>query len=159
MRKFPVVPKSNRNLEPGDYWVIQLAAGRFACARVLQVEGEQLPAKRQSFFGGLHRWVGSQPPTADDLRASGFVDYGVMHVRSIRETGDAIVGNVPLSTACDEIPILMDAMGGPGSQVLKGVKALRAATPSEWGRFPVLHFWGIDFVKQLAEHKLANEPP
>ena len=158
MRKFPFVPKSNRSLEPGDYWVIQLADGRFVCARVLQVDGEQLPTKLQSFFGGLHHWIGSQPPTADDVRASGFIDFGVMHVRSIRETGDAIVGHVPLSTAGDEIPMLMDAMGGPGAQVLRGVRALRAATPREWGRLPVLGFWDLDFVKRLAEHKLANKP-
>ena len=157
MRKFPLVPKSNQSLEPGDYWVIQLADGRFVCARVLQVEGEQLPTKRQSFFGGLHRWIGSRPPTADDVRTSGFVDYGVMHVRAIRETGGAIVGNVPLSIAHDEIPMLMDAMGGSTARVLKGVTALRAATPSDWGRFPVLGFWDVDSVKQLAEHKLANK--
>ena len=49
-------------------------------------------------------------------------------------------------------------MGGPGAQVLKGVKVIRPATPGEWGRLPVLSFWARDVVKQLAEHKLADRP-
>ena len=130
---------------------MRLADKRFVCGRVLQVEGEELPTKLQSFFGGLHSWIGAAPPTPVEVRAAGFSHYGAMHVRAIKETGTAVAGHVPLSRDLREIPTLIDSVGGPASYILKGVKWVRPAERNEWGRLPVLGFWGLDYILQLAE--------
>lgn len=143
---------------PGDYWAIRLDCGRFACGRVLQVEGDELPTKTQAFFGGLHDWLGDRPPTVSDVQASPLVEFGVMHVQAIRETGEAILGNVPLSQAEDEIPELMDSEGGPAARILKGARFLRKAKKAEWGKMPVLSNWGYNVIRLHAERMLANKP-
>lgn len=151
-RTFPFVPRSNRTLVAGDFWGVRLSDGRFACGRVLQTVGEELPLKKQSFFGGLHDWVGDLPPTSV-AATTALLEFGTMHVKAIRETGGAVLGNVPLMVGEPEIPQLMDSFGGPAAVVLKGAKFERAARREEWGKNPVLSYWGYDAIKVLAERR------
>lgn len=154
-RTFPFSPRSNRALQPGDFWPVRLDDGRYACGRVLQTEGEELPTKTQSFFGALHDSVGDVPPTKQDVAKAALVAFGTMHVKAIRETGGEILGNVPLTESQSEIPELMDSHGGPAARILKGVKFQRAARRDEWGKVPVLSYWGYEHIKNLAESRFA----
>ncbi len=155
-RTFPFSPRSNRALQPGDFWPVRLDDGRYGCGRVLQTEGEELPTKTQAFFGGLHDWVGDVPPTKQDVAKAALVAFGAMHVKAIRKTGGEILGNVPLTESQSEIPELMDSHGGPAARILKGAKFQRAARRDEWGKVPVLSFWGYDVIKLIAESRFAN---
>ena len=156
MRAFPFVPKSINALEPGDFFPVRLEDGRYSCGRILQLAGDELPTKTQSFFGGLHDWIGTGVPTADDVVRSPMVEFGVMHVKAIQHVGSGVVGNVPLSIGLDEIPVLLDSMGGPAARLLKGVVLLRPARREEWGKLPVLGFWGYDFIRAFAESRFAG---
>ena len=48
--EYPFVPKSNRWLEPGQFWGVPLRSGRHACGRVLLSPGWR--GVRTTFIGG-----------------------------------------------------------------------------------------------------------
>ncbi|MEZ4278487.1 MAG: hypothetical protein R3F21_02580 [Myxococcota bacterium] len=141
MRAFPFVPKSIKSLEPGDFFPVCLEDGRYACGRVLQLSGDELPTKTRSFFEacttGLEP-VNRQKPMLLKRRCWNWSK----HVRAIQGVGAGVIGNVPLSPGLDEIPILLDSMGGPAACVLKGVVTLRPARRDEWGKLSVLRVLG-----------------
>jgi hypothetical protein len=132
-----------------------MSDGRFACGRVLQLGGEENPTPARAFFGGLHSWAGAAPPDADTDLGSQFIQYGLMHIRAILESGGAILGLRPLVADRVEIPQLLSAVGGPGTKILRGATHVRDASPNEWGTLPVLGSWGADFIVALANQHLA----
>lgn len=148
-------PKSARDLKPGQFWGIRLDDGRYGCGRVLQVGGDRLPTPRVSFFGGLMNWVGERPPTDTEIANAPVLAFGVMHLRAITRVGTGVLGERALELDAIDVPTLLSAMGGDGCLVLRGAQAIRRADPSEWGRYPVLGFWGYDYIKQLAEHRFG----
>lgn len=152
--KFPFRPKSTAALRPGQYWAVPFGPGLFACGRVLQVGGDHVPVQTRAFFGGLHKWAGYSPPTAEAIAGAGFVDFGVMHIRAITQTGGEILGERLLENDGIALPLLLSARGGTDTKVLRGADTLRSARRSEWGTLPELGFWGSDFIIQLAEHHL-----
>jgi hypothetical protein len=152
---YPLVPKSAKTLRPGQYWAVPMQNGRFACGRVLQVGGSEVPTPTKAFFGALHSWVGSAAPNDQTELGSDLIQCGVMHVKSIVQTGGAILGERPLTADGVQIPTLLSAMGGPDTHVLLGADKRRLATREEWGTLPVLGFWGFDFIQELANAKLA----
>jgi hypothetical protein len=62
---YPFLPKSNRQLRPGQFWPVPLSDGRFACGRVIAAASPI--GSRVGFIAGLMDWVGDAPPTASTL--------------------------------------------------------------------------------------------
>ena len=153
---YPFEPKSTRSLTPGDYWAVPLSDGGFACGRVLQTDGDHLPTPSRTFFGGLHDWFGKSAPTSENIAGATFVDFGIMHVRAITRVGGQVLGNRSLAADAIELPVMLDAHGGPTARVIRGAHTLRIARREEWGTLPVLGFWGYDFIQTLAE-KMARD--
>jgi len=153
---YPFRPRSTSSLRAGQFWAIRLSDGRFGCGRVIQVGGDMLPTPNRSFFGGLHDWVSDVPPTADSIASSAFLAWGVMHIRAITETGGDILGLRELAADNVKPPTLASAVGGPGMTVLEGARSIRPASREEWGQFPVLGYWGYDFIRSLAEQHLLG---
>jgi hypothetical protein len=153
--RFPFRPKSTSLLREGQFWAVPFEADRFACGRVLQVGGELVPVKSRGFFGGLHRWVGSREPTSQDIAGVGFVSFGVMHIRAITETGGEVLGERALEQDAIEVPLHLSQPAGDGTMLLRGANTLRPARKSEWHTFPVLGYWGYDFIVQLAKYHLS----
>ena len=151
---YPFRPKSTAALRPGQFWAVPFASGLFACGRVLQVNGAQIPTKTKSFFGGLHQWVGHAVPSVESIAGAEFLEFGVLHVRAITETGGEIIAERSLENDGFELPLLLSASGGDGTLMLRGVEPVRNARPDEWGSLPVLGFWGFDFIQQLAQQHL-----
>jgi hypothetical protein len=63
---YPFVPKSNRRPRPGQFWGIPLDDGRFAAGRVMAVPAFGV-TDRTGLVVGLMDWVGSAPPTEEDI--------------------------------------------------------------------------------------------
>ena len=152
---YPFKPKSTQGLVPGQFWGIPLSGGRFACGRVLELNAPTIPTPTRSFFGGLHDWIGTEPPTADAISRSGFVDHGVMHIKAITEIGGKVLGIRPLAADGSDLPTLLSAMGGKGAMILRGATPVREALVTEWGKLPVLGYWGYDYIQVIAEQKLV----
>lgn len=153
---YPFEPKSTSKLCPGHYWTVPFSNGRYACGRVLQVGIPELMPKTRAFFGGLHDWTSDSPPTPDAISGSGFVEYGVMHVRAIQHTGGEVLGMLSLDEERAEMPTLMSCGGGPGTQILSGCKPVRLAKKTEWGKLPVISYWGYGFIQELAEYRWGS---
>lgn len=155
--RYPLVPKSTSPLRPGQFWAVPLRDGRFACGRVLQLGGEENPVPTRAFFGALHSWVGETPPRETTPLGADLVDFGLMHIRAIVESGGCILGERPLAADRLEVPLLLSAHGGEGTSILRGAAKVRAANSDEWGRYPVLAYWGKDFIQALANEKLGSK--
>ncbi len=151
---YPFVPKSSKALVPGQFWSVPMSDGRFACGRVLELGGQEIPTPTRGFFGGLHDWVGTAPPNPNTQLGPRFIKYGIMHIRAILESGGALLGMRPLEADGIELPRFLSAHGGPGTKILCGASHIRDARPDEWGTLPVLGFWGTDFIVSLANHHL-----
>ncbi|MGD0525538.1 MAG: hypothetical protein ABSE49_10360, partial [Polyangiaceae bacterium] len=141
---YPFEPKSTRSLTTGDYWAVPLTDGGFACGRVLQTEGDHLPTPTRTFFGGLHDWLGKSPPTSEDIAGAPLVRFGMMHLRAIVRLGGQVLGNRPLEADGVELPVMLDAHGGPTTRVVRGAQSVRTARREEWGTLPILGVWGYD---------------
>ncbi|MCU0709325.1 MAG: hypothetical protein MUF23_13630 [Pirellula sp.] len=115
-----------------------------------------IPSKTRAFFGGLHDWIGTHPPTCSDISEVGFIAYGVMHIKAITTTGGGIIGECPISDSGDFHPTLLSEHGGNHAMVLRGSIPVRPAANEEWGKLPVLGIWGYNFISSLAEAKLAS---
>ena len=50
MTSYPLTPKTNAHLIPGQFWSIPLADGRFGCGRVLRVEHDKAVGGRTRFI-------------------------------------------------------------------------------------------------------------
>ena len=153
---YPFTPRSTALLRPGQFWSFPLSSGQWACRRVLQLGGEEVPSPSRAFFGGLHNWVGIEPPSSASIAGAGFLAFGVMHIRAITGVSGQVLGIRPLELDAVELPILLSAHGGAGTMVLSGARRLREAHREEWGKLPVLGFWGYDFIQQLAERHLGH---
>jgi hypothetical protein len=153
---FPFRPKSTASLRPGQYWAVPFGSGLFACGRVLQLGGDHIAVQSRAFFGGLHRWAGRTPPTAETIAGAGFVRFGVMHIRAITETGGQVLGERSLESDGIALPTLLSAQGGAGTKILRGADTSRNAREEEWGTLPVLSVWGYGFITRLAERHLPD---
>jgi hypothetical protein len=155
---YPFRPKSTSVLVAGQFWAIPLPDGRFACGRVLQLNGSTIPTKSRAFFGGVQDWIGDNPPTHNSIAGAPILDFGVMHIRAITELGGEVLGIRDLQADCIQLPTLLSAMGGTGAMILLGSDALREAHRDEWGKLPVLGYWGWDFAQSIAVTQLLPRP-
>jgi hypothetical protein len=147
---YPIRPKSTALLLPGQFWAVPLTDGRFACGRVLQVNGSELPVKSRNFFGGLLNWVGASLPSSECIAGAVVIASGVLHIRAITSLGGEVLGCRPIEADGLELPILLSARGGDGTLILCGADAVRVATREEWGTLPVLGCWGWNYIQKLA---------
>lgn len=134
-----------------------LPGGKFACGRVLQVEGDRIPVPARGFFGGVLNWLGDAPPTADAIAGHTVLEHGVMHIRAVTRTGGAILGHRGLDLDDIESPVLLSAVGGPDVKVLHGARTIRSARPDELRKYPVLACWGYPYISEVAAYRLLEE--
>jgi hypothetical protein len=143
-------------LRPGQYWAVPLPNGRFACGRVIQIGAGAIPTPSRAFFGGLQEWLGMEPPTGESIAGSKIIEWGVMHIRAITETGGEILGERALDRDGIVPPQQLSSWGGPGTQLLRGAEPVGIASAEQWGKLPALGYWGTDFIEQLAIQRLAR---
>jgi len=152
---YPFRPRSTAALEPGQFWAVPLPNRRFACGRIVQVGGSEIPIKSRDFFGGLLDWSGDLPPSHESIANASMLEWGVMHIRSITNLGGEILGCRPLDADGICPPVLLSSMGGDGARILCGADSVRPANRDEWGKYPVLGFWGWDYIQRLAIHRFV----
>lgn len=91
---FPFEPKSTAFVRPGHFWAIPTRRGGWhCCGRILAIS--DLTATR-SVVVGLLSWCEPHLPTADTIAGAPVLDYGVAHVKTVRETGGMLLGPRPL---------------------------------------------------------------
>ena len=101
---YPFAPKSNAQLEPGQFWSIPLSDGRFGCGRVLRVDRDRSYGARVLLVGAILDWVGDRPPTAEAIAGREVLAVGTTHVRTISYGGGMVIGERPLAADGIEPP-------------------------------------------------------
>ena len=132
---YPFVPKSNRQLQAGQFWAIPLPSGRFGCGRVMAVKafGE---SDRVGFVAGLMDWHARELPTESDLANMKLLAQGKTRYEAISKSGwlGQVLGDRPLSA--------------------EGLVALDPDDGRVGARFQL---WGWNALPALAEQILTGE--
>lgn len=110
----PFLPKTNTHLLPGDFWALPLSDGRFGAGRVLARQGFE-DKDRTGCMIALLDWVGTKPPTGEDLAGAQVVAWALAHVDAIAKTGGEVLGNRPLTLDGIQAPELVHAVGEKSS--------------------------------------------
>src|SRR5580765_7586963 len=129
MTAYPLIPKTNAQLSPGQFWSIPLADGRFGCGRVLQVDRDKPVGGRTRFIGAILDWVGEAPPTFEAIAGSAVLAVGNAHVRLISFGGGAILGERPLDADVIEPPAAVNTYWGDGYGVMRAERRFIAGDP------------------------------
>jgi len=111
---YPFVPKSNAQLEPGQFWSIPLSDGRFACGRVLRIDRAASYGARTMFVGAVLDWVGDAPPTDVAIAGRPVLALGRAHVRLIGEGGGSVLGIRALEADGITVPAQINTHWGAG---------------------------------------------
>lgn len=164
---YPFTPKSNRKLEAGQFWSIDLISGGWACGRVLGLHHGRELGKTVSFIGAILEWRGDERPTCDAIRGRTgyFGSYWSLHVRNITDPGGTIDGWCELGRP--DLPVLRTL-----GRLYDAGTYLRDHAPDEQGRFKPLgslnlgaiwrlaNEWvgGVDEEEAAAEYRARFEP-
>jgi hypothetical protein len=135
MTAYPLIPKTNAQLSPGQFWSIPLADGRFGCGRVLRVDRDKPIGGRTRFIGAILDWVGNSPPSPGAIAKSAVLAVGNAHVRLISFGGGAILGERPLSADGIEPPVTVNSYWGDGYGVMRAERRFIAGDPAPTSDF------------------------
>lgn len=155
--EYPLKPKTNKDLVPGQFWATPLSSGKYACGRVIQLPSKKGIGSRTTFLAGLMDWQGSLPPVAKDLIGCQTLYQGAVAIITIHKTGleGKISGYRPLE---------LDGIGPDyfrsqqfGGMLMKGLNELRPIKKDEEGKYEVYSTWGYAVIKDLAESYFVKE--
>jgi hypothetical protein len=155
---YPLIPKSNSKLKPGQFWTIKLSNGQYGCGIVLDVPKKGTYSTRM-FFAGLLNWTGTEKPTKFQLENSNLeiIDQGKAHIKAITCEGESIEGEVNLSKCRTEIKSEVDSREyGPCSFVVKGFSILHKASRAEHEELKTQSTWGFRLINLQAEKLLVT---
>lgn len=155
MRSYPFKPTSTAKLQPGDFWALPLADGRFGCGRVIAMKADAGPGQRSMLLAGVMDWVGTSPPSVDSLAGCATRAQGQIHLRSIWETGGEILGNRPLEADGIEVGEFLSEQPGRNCMLMRGYDVVRPATSDEQLRLPVFPTWGYLVMVRLVQARVG----
>lgn len=145
---YPFTPKTTTKVRVGDFWSIGLDDGRYAAGRVLQV------LDRVTVLGCVLDWSGDAPPTEETIAGAGMLAVGRMHLRTIEDCGEGILGNRSLESDDIELPIFRSNAEGAGQRLLQGGSDVGAASVDD-AALPVLSTWGFGVARVRANKRFC----
>lgn len=152
---FPFVPKTTRQVRPGDYWDIPLDSGGYACGRVMQLDFDNGRLNSKSLLVGLVNWSGDSIPTEREIAGRRILRQGATHIRTIGEVGGMIRGRRALEKDGLAPWVFRDAEYAQWIQC--GVFPLREYNEVYDSDLPVFEGWGYLFIKEIAEHLFGKK--
>lgn len=109
---------------------------------------------RTLFLAGLMDWVGEKPPSDRSIAGAALLTQGQAHVKTIIETGPALLGHRALEE--DDIEPALTVSGDP-VWLVQGYVRLRRATRDETATLPVFSTWGYRVIALLAEKLVSDK--
>ena len=112
----------------------------------------------REFIAALLDWVGTQPPTLQNIEGvSQVVDFGYAGFKIISEAGDLIRGRRDM----DEYPVrledrLTSAGGGRNVLIVNGSKRVRIASRDEAATMPVITGLGYNVLRNAANDRWGS---
>ena len=105
----------------------------------------------------LMQWVGESPPTEDSIAGAALLDQAQAHIKTILETGPAILGHRALERDGIEPRLEVSHRRGGTVWLQRGYERRRRATAEEAATLPVFSTWGYRFIALVAESRLDGE--
>ena len=149
---YPFAPKSNRTMQPGQFWQIPLSDGRYACGRVLEID----PDSRVMFWAALLDWVGSKPPTFESIAGSKVIAEGNAHIHTIVANKGRILGLRPLQLDRIRLGKFRSQHVRSGCMLQQGYSLVRRITEPEFKRLKVASTWGYRVIVDRAERRFIG---
>jgi hypothetical protein len=154
-RTFPFLPKSNAGLVPGDFWGMQIAPGKYAAGRIIELPWQHSgESNRRMFLAGLMDWCGHAPPISDDLAYRKVLEEGFMHVRAFSFSNWQIEGNRDL--ALDGIEPWLVRTAACHNWVQRGFGKEREGTSAELSTCSVRSTWGMKVIEIAAQMRFEG---
>lgn len=150
------MPRTNRDLRPGDFWAIQLECGRYACGRVVQLPPPDGTGSRTLFLAGLMNWSGDTPPSAESIAGSTTLRQGQAHIVTIVRSGGEVLGNRPLELDGILPGLFVDSAGGPHVRLQRGLEAIGRPSAEQKRTVPVLSTWGYRVPRVIASRAFCG---
>ena len=150
--KYPFVPKSNKSLKIGDYWLIKLESGKYSIGIVLDIPPAEYRS-RTEFVAGLLNWKEFAKPEIEKIKNFKILKQGKASVKTIKHTGREIAGNINLEL--HNIECLEQKNQTKYSEytyVIKGYKKIKKMERKDSEKYETLGTWGYNFIKVLAEN-------
>jgi hypothetical protein len=89
---YPFTPKSTSYLEPGHFWAMPLANGKYSCGVVLPMLKNDEKVDNRVFYAALIDWSSEVLPTAKDVSRRNLIKKGAAHIKTILESGGELLG-------------------------------------------------------------------
>ena len=102
-------------------------------------------------LAGLMNWIGTRPPTAEDLAGGRTIAQGQIHLRSIWETGGEILGNRSLAVDGIEPDQFLSESPGKSCLLMRGYEPVRLASTEEQCQLSVFPTWGYLVIQGKAQ--------
>ena len=119
---YPFKPKSTASLLRGQYWAIPLSNGKYCCGIVLHLLMSGNKKEQRIFHAGLLNWVGTKPPTENEINECKVLENGAAHIKSTIEVANEITGKINLA---------------PEDETIEYTDKI--------------HTWGYNFINELGE--------
>ncbi|MCB1664119.1 MAG: hypothetical protein H7A02_01160 [Pseudomonadales bacterium] len=121
---YPIKPKSTSTMVQGQFWSVPIGDGRFSCGVVLALVEKSGKKDPRIFLAGLLDWVGPLPPSAEELDKCSVLEKGFAHIKTITETGGALLGKLEINLGSPEVVSETDSINtwGYNSIVKKAAK-------------------------------------
>jgi hypothetical protein len=102
-------------------------------------------------LAGLMNWVGTEPPTSEELAGCTTLAQGQIHLRSIWDTGGEILGNRSLAEDRIEADQFLSESPGKNCMLMQGYELVRSASTEEQCQLPVFTTWGYLVIQGKAQ--------
>lgn len=88
---YPFEPRSTAHVRSGDFWAIATRRGGWYCCGLVLATSHL--TKSRTLVVALLDWCESDLPTADSIADAAVLDFGIAHVKTVRETGGVLLGH------------------------------------------------------------------
>ena len=155
---YPFIPKSNKKISAGDYWVTKLSNKSFAVGVVIDVPPTDLKLTREIVIGLLN-WNGNNIPKREDLTNSKILKQGHAHIKTISEYSVGIIGNIDFSKAnvVPKIQIGSYGANNPEWHLMSGYKIVGNYKESDRRKYNMAGYWGYDLLNVIAESVFVSK--
>jgi hypothetical protein len=157
MKNYPFIPKSNKKIKVGDYWLMKLSDDSFSVGVVIDIPPNDLKLTREIIIGLLD-WNENHEPKMIDIKNSEFITQGHAHIKTIIYTGNEIVGNLNLTDLNITPKTMIDTYGANSSEyyLMKGYSKIRVSSIKDDNEYETCGYWGFDYIKEIAENVIVR---
>ncbi|UTD14459.1 hypothetical protein HER15_02775 [Tenacibaculum mesophilum] len=156
--QYTFLPKSNKNIKPGDFWVTKLSNESYAVGVVIDVPPSELKLTREIIIGLLN-WNKFALPSVENLKNIEVMAQGHAHIKTITEFSAGIIGNLNFIESNISPKIMIDTFGAnnPEWNLMVGYKVVGKLKKSDRNKYKTAGFWGYNYFNEIAENVFIHK--